>query len=313
MPLNINYAQIFGLQSSARLGSISAVFNVNTDMEKYGVSIWSQHASSSLYPLMQQFEVVLRNSIDSVARARFGDFWWDTISVDTTKPNHNSFIDNIRKAKRKLINEWKHKEMLRLGLGDPSLVTTPPPALNHDDIVASTELFTWESLLFDAYSSDDPRLKNSYLWPISLPKAFRKLHEIDNKPNDARKKITDLITEVRKYRNRLFHHDCIWIKSKSVDQRTAVDSIREKINIIESVIRVISPASQKALLAWGVFDNARRVCSVDELSIYTLNTHPPPLLNESPIFNKYHGLTCNGKKTLPLSVGGDLCVFYRVR
>lgn len=313
MPANLNYTQVFGLQSNARLGSISKVFNVSSDFEIYGVNVWAQHASSSIYPLMQQFEVVLRNSIDSAARARFGDFWWDKIAVDNTKPNYKSFLDYIKSAKKKLISEWKRKEMIRLGLGDISLVTTPPPALNHDDIVAATDLFTWETLLSDAYSSDNPGLKNKYLWPVSLPKVFRKLHEIDRKPNDARKKISNMITEVRRYRNRLFHHDCIWVKSKSVDPRTAVDSIREKINTIESVIRVISPVSHNALLAWGVFDNAKRVCSVDELAIYTLMNHPQPLQNESPVFNKYHGLTCSGKKTLPMMVAGELCAFYRVR
>ncbi len=313
MPNRINYSQILGLQSSARLGSISAVFNVTSDLERYGVSIWSQHASSSLYPLMQQFEVILRNSIDSVARKRFGDFWWDVIVMDKTKPNHKSFLSNIDKARKKLKREWVQKEMVKLGVNDPSLITTQMPPLKHDDIVASTELFTWEALLYDAYSTDDAKLKDSYLWPKSLFKVFRKLDEIDNKHNDARKKLLDLITEIRNYRNRLFHHDCIWIKSKSVDPRTAVDTIREKINTIEKVIRVISPASQNALSTWGVFHNARRVCSVDELQIYTTVVYPQPAHGESPVFNKYDGLTCNGRKTLPLDVGGNLCVFYRAR
>lgn len=313
MPSRINYNQILGLQSSARLGSISTVFNVTSDMEKYGVSIWSQHASSSLYPLMQQFEVILRNAIDSVARARFGDFWWDTIAKDTTKRNHKCFLDNIDKAKDKLKREWEQKEMLRLGVRHKSLITTQMPPFKHDDIVASTDLFTWEALLYDAYSTSNNALKNNYLWPVSLFKVFRKLNEIDVKPNDARRKLINLITEVRNYRNRLFHHDCIWIKSKSVDQRTAIDTIREKINTIEKVIRVVSPASQKALSTWGVFNNARRVCSVDELQIYTAVTYPQPAQEESPIFNKYEGLTCGGQKTLPLDVGGNLCIFYRAR
>ncbi|HHZ5935506.1 TPA: CAAX protease, partial [Escherichia coli] len=115
MPQRINdYKPVLSLLSTARLASVPAIFNVHTDLEKYGFSLWIQNAAASLYPLVQQLELVLRNSVDKAARTRFGERWWDTISYDTTKDNHDKFINCIRDAERSLLKKWKAKEVARL-------------------------------------------------------------------------------------------------------------------------------------------------------------------------------------------------------
>ncbi|WP_241576371.1 hypothetical protein [Rosenbergiella collisarenosi] len=139
MPQRINdYQPVLSLLSTARLKSVPAIFNVHTDLEMYGFSLWIQNASASLYPLVQQLELVLRNSVDKTARTRFGDRWWDTISYDTTKDNHDKFINCIRDAERSLLKNWKAKEVARLGLSHASQITTTPPVFTHDDIIAAT-------------------------------------------------------------------------------------------------------------------------------------------------------------------------------
>jgi len=60
--------------------------------------IWAQHAASSLYPLFQNLEISLRNAIDSAARKRFGDYWWDKITVTKGNLNETRFRRNIHKA-----------------------------------------------------------------------------------------------------------------------------------------------------------------------------------------------------------------------
>lgn len=115
MPQRINdYKPVLSLLSTARLASVPAIFNVHTDLEKYGFSLWIQNAAASLYPLVQQLELVLRNSVDKTARTRFGERWWDIISYDTTKENHDKFINCIRDAERSLLKNGKPKRSLAL-------------------------------------------------------------------------------------------------------------------------------------------------------------------------------------------------------
>lgn len=314
MPQRINdYKPVLSLLSTARLASVPAIFNVHTDLEKYGFSLWIQNAAASLYPLVQQLELVLRNSVDKTARTRFGERWWDAISYDTTKDNHDKFINCIREAERSLLKKWKAKEVARLGLRHPSEVTTTPPVFSHDDIIAATTFSTWENVFLEALHTEDNSKKTNYLWPNSLPKVLRRLSEIDNKPVEARRKLLNLLKEIRDYRNRLFHHDCIWIKIKTVDRQTAIESIREKINLIEKIIIAISPVTNRALNAWGMYANARRICSTAELSIYTNLNYQVPDIATSGLLGQFMLQTNGGKETVTMMLQNEACVFYKLR
>lgn len=312
MPSSIrDYQPVLSLLSKARMSSITRVFGLQNDMQLYGFNLWVQNASASIYPLMQQLEIVLRNSIDSAAKRRFGNYWWRQIDKDLGKDNAKKFIECINKAEKKLRNDFKKREAERRGV-DVSIIEEPTIA--HDDIIAATDFFAWESILYDAYHADSVAQNNDFLWPISLTKSFRRLHLIDRRPIEARRKLVNLINEVREYRNRLFHHDCIWVKSKTTDRRTAIDSIREKINLIELLIESISPSTHKALMVWGVFAHARRVCSISELNMYVLpvNSYRPNQI-EAPIIQSYLTMTNNGLDSLPIEFGQKMCVFYQMR
>ncbi|ROU09185.1 hypothetical protein EB837_25450 [Kluyvera ascorbata] len=77
MPQNTPVNTVLPLISSPRLGSYIVTFKPADDHELYGTYIWSQLASGSVYPLLQNLEITLRNAIDTEARKRFGDKWWD--------------------------------------------------------------------------------------------------------------------------------------------------------------------------------------------------------------------------------------------
>ncbi|EGO4109420.1 CAAX protease, partial [Escherichia coli] len=164
-----------------------------------------------------------------------------------------------------------------------------------------------------ALHTDDNAKKNDFLWPNSLPKALRRLSVIDNKPVEARRKLLNLLKEIRDYRNRLFHHDCIWIKIKTVDKQTAIESIREKINLIEKIITAISPVTNRALTAWGMYENARRICSTAELSIYTNLNYQVPNIATPGLLGQLMLQTNGGKETVPMMLQNEACVFYKLR
>lgn len=79
MPQATNYKPIISLISSIRLDGYRTTFRPNNECELYGIYIWSQHAAASIYPLLQNLEISLRNAVDREARVRFGDMWWETI------------------------------------------------------------------------------------------------------------------------------------------------------------------------------------------------------------------------------------------
>ncbi len=269
MPSSITYAPIFDLISEPRLRSFDVFFDDEAnEMERYGAYIWSQNASAALYPLMQQLEILLRNSVDRAARKRFGDYWWDKILVDKTKDDWNNFNYGINNAIKKLERKWKKKERERLNLPAGVAIPTPTPTFDHDDIVATTDFGTWKEIFISAHYTSELNKQNEYLWPKSMSKVFKRYDLLGSNAEEARVEFLRLINEIKDYRNRLFHHDCIWIKSKSTDQKSAIETIRHKINLLEKLIKAMSPITHSTLNTWGVFYHARRICSWRELKIY---------------------------------------------
>lgn len=120
MPHTFNYSQILPLASPQRLASYQLTFSPTNEKELYGVYVWAQHAVGSLYPLTNNVEIALRNSIDNEARRRFGDKWW--MLPQFNNANTKDFIDNINKAKSSLDKAWKQAERIRLGLPSGSRV-----------------------------------------------------------------------------------------------------------------------------------------------------------------------------------------------
>ncbi|MBL1917268.1 hypothetical protein ELE98_35775, partial [Klebsiella pneumoniae] len=83
------------------------------------------------------------------------------------------------------------------------------------------------------------------------------------------------LIELRKYRNRLFHHQPIWVKAPNVtDAATAIDTIRVKIKRIEQAINAIDPDVENIMAITGLFSHALRICSLQELGIYTFSRVP---------------------------------------
>lgn len=276
MPQNLKYNTILQYVSSDRIDSYRNTFSHADDAEIYGAYIWSQHASASFYPILQNLEVTLRNAIDNEAKRRFGDYWWQVIGFTGDRGDKQNvsakFFNKIKAAENSLKAAWRKKEKNRLGIatGQQLPADSIMPIWTHNQIVAATEFAAWEFILVDAFSSNIRAEQKHYLFPNSMSKIFKNYAQISNKPNDARQILISLIREIREYRNRLFHHEPLWIKSSTVtNDKTAIDTIRKKINRAELIITAINLKKAQALDKVGIFSNARRICSIEELNIYT--------------------------------------------
>lgn len=266
MPQATNYKPIISLISSIRLEGYRTTFRPIDECELYGIYIWSQHAAASIYPLLQNLEISLRNAVDREARSRFGEMWWEKIH-STKYRDECHFYKNIAKAKDCLTREWRKKEMRRRRTVPAEVQSAPDWA--HDRIIASTDFSTWHYVLNNEFSAPASRENQHYLWPKSLSKVFKNYATINTNPQKVRKELIDLIFELREYRNRISHHEPVWVKAPNVnDARTAIDTIRVKINKIERVLEALDINLLNAMRKVGLFENARRVCSVEELNIY---------------------------------------------
>lgn len=272
MPQSTNYATILPLISTPRLSSYVATFRPVQDHEIFGIYIWSQHAAGALYPLLQNLEITLRNSIDREAVRRFGVKWWDSANLGCQTPvRQTRFYEKIIQATGKLNNAWENEQRrLRLPL-------RPLPVWSHDQIIAATDFSAWQFILKNEFAAPgrSGNQRAGYLWPLSFGRCFRQWGRVSASEPDARRQILNRIRELREYRNRLFHHEPIWVKAANVtDAATAVDTVRIKIRRIEELIEIIDPDVHRIMALTGLFSHALRISSVQELAIYTFsNAH----------------------------------------
>lgn len=307
MPQNFHYPPILSLISEPRLASYNMTFAPSTDSELYGIYIWAQHVVGALYPILQHIEISLQNAIDAEARQRFGEFYWRLPQFNT--PKTIDFSNNLRKAESKLNAQWRTLEHRRRGL------ISGTSAWSHDKIVAATDFSTWEYVLRDDFSAQDRTQEPHCLWPRSMSKIFRQYHAIDPSNLLARRKILDLVHEIREYRNRLFHHDKIWISSTGVvNAHTAIDSIRKKINRMELLIKAIDQRLLNILEKVGVFACARRTCSINELNIYRYaHTEAPLTARKKRILRSLAAQVKAENSTAVWTYGGSLYGLYKIR
>jgi hypothetical protein len=312
MPQSFNYSAVLALASPPRMASFQLTFAPASHSELYGVYIWAQHVVGALYPITQHVEIALRNAIDKEARSRFSDYWWDLPQF--SKPGTQDFLNNIDKAKKNLTRAYKAAERKRLGLPSNAPIQAPP-AWSHDKIVAATDFSTWEYVLREDFSAQTAANNPMYLWPISMSKSFRKFGQLDPGPKQARKKILDIVHEIREYRNRLYHHDKIWLTtSPSMNANLAIASIRHKINQMEALLNVIDVRLVSILTKSGVLSNARRVCSLNELDIYRFaHTEKSMTRRKKRVLRSITGRAKKEDITEAWAYGGSLFGIYKIR
>lgn len=164
--------------------------------------------SEALYPLLQSLEICLRNEIDSAVSVKYGRDW-------IIRPEYILDRREIRQINRAKI----------------SLRNAKSP-ITRDNLIAELNFGFWTSLL-------DVRYERSF-WQSLLGKTFCHMPKSER----TRKKLSARFNQIRKLRNRIFHHGRIihW-KNLPVQHR----------NIIES-IGWISPELQELAQALDTFE-----------------------------------------------------------
>lgn len=258
--------------SDVRLIPYRLTFDISNDHELMGAYLWSQHTASALYPLFHFVEIFVRNSIDKEAKKRFGEFWWDKIDYNDTEHTSRKFISNIENAKENLRKAWIKAEKKKSRSKSYQTLENECPNFSHDQIVAATEFSTWTFILTNGFVKPrhEQNSNKKYLWPKSLGKIFKNFNILDSSPYKALKPLHDNLTDIRNYRNRIFHHEPIWIKgdTSNLNSIRAIETIRHKVSKMEDFIKIVDPNLHKELMEMNLFNNVRRICSIQELEIY---------------------------------------------
>lgn len=256
MPKTVQYRPtlIDNAITNERINSYQNVFRPANDVELMGVYLWNFHVSSAIYPIIGAAEITLRNSIDLALRNHLGNFWWST-----SKLHYRSFTsgapvprpvrmvrDNFFNATRKFLTEQTRRYN----------ITGHTP--NHHGVIAKTEFSTWEFML------DHEFMGNRLIWPSRLGHVFAGVWP-SSQASITLTHAQDLVSTVRDFRNRLFHHEPAWKRYGVYTESDALQHLLEKISKIESLIALIQPEKLTLLEKNGLLRAARRACTTHEI------------------------------------------------
>lgn len=153
------------------------------DLDLFARYVWNIQLSEALYPVLQNVEVVLRNSVHTAAAKAFNNKLWLDCNPNILKEKEQSCVE---KAKKDLRKRGKQIEPGRL--------------------VAELNFGFWTSLFDVRYEQ--------VLWPKLLKTAFPYM------PRRilTRKTLSKQLNQVRHLRNRVFHHEPIWYLDNLLQQ-----------------------------------------------------------------------------------------------
>jgi hypothetical protein len=195
----------------------------DTDMDVVARYVWNMLLSEALYPPLQAYEVVLRNAIHTTFTQSFNDpLWFDP---------GNTIWQDLERMKIYAAMARLKLEYERWGL--------PPPDWSGSSelagrIVAELGLGYWTGLFDSRY--------DQVLWSRHMKSTFPDM------PNHIRfrNKLLPRFEEIRRLRNRVFHHEPVWNDRYLLDKHSRLvemityitPAIAVTVNVIDRFVQV---------------------------------------------------------------------------
>lgn len=177
------------------------------DLDLLALYVWNLALGESLYPVLQSFEIALRNTLNNAIGSVEGIRWYDSPDV--------------------LINPWARTKVTE---AKQNLQREGKP-LDPGRVVASLEFGVWTHLLNREYEQGPNRPPTQRpLWPRLtrtafpyLPGTVRGRHDISRRFN-----------AIRRLRNRVFHHEPIW-SGRRVNPNQVVPLATQHAEVLEAI------------------------------------------------------------------------------
>lgn len=259
MPKNIQYNKVEDCISKPRINTYISFFPDHSTEEIYGIYLWNKVLCGAIYPILQAAEIALRNAINKPAVARFGDYWYEHIDHNKYNPttnnyNYTSLVRNFEKARENVVKKLNKK------IVNPTLKLPFTHKPDFNLVVAETDFSTWEFALHNCHYKVG---NNKYLWPKQSKKSFEQWPTQGS--GDLHVILYDLVAELRPFRNRLSHHEPLWKGISVTNEIEALNFIKQKIDKIEELIKIISKEKPILLDTQKLLGKARYIASKEML------------------------------------------------
>jgi hypothetical protein len=215
----ISYAALERAFSAPRLQAYGKLTD-RDETDKVARYIWNLALANAMQPVLHSLEVAFRND---VARA--------AARITATRKFETADIPSWLDAAPSMLMEHERRKVLdakeRLG-GDPRRWT-------EGHLIAMLDFGFWVALCRDSYA--DTRGEGPRLWPRARDHAFQK------RPRSAttRAEVFHRFARIRKFRNRVAHHEPIWDRDYLVQHEYILESLSWISPRLAEALREMSP------------------------------------------------------------------------
>ncbi|MGY5652742.1 hypothetical protein [Vibrio cincinnatiensis] len=243
----MNYNELKKGLSPQKLNSYQSRLGCTSDRELIAAYMVLQSLQEKFYLPFQLVELTLRNNINDAIRTHLKNKgatnnqvnrWYNSVPV--TKISKDQVTDAKNKAKKEV-------------KGRPS---------NHNDVIARLTFGFWVYLLDKPHRLTGPANVDHQLWPY-----------IDNAvfPNRGGKSIPQLFNDLNtlnKLRNRLFHHEPIWLANGVNSKKDALDKVDERYSLVMDMLNCLSPDKMKLINYVNMINEFKGHCVMQKFSDY---------------------------------------------
>lgn len=262
--------------SEPRLNSYAAILQIH-ERDVIQAHHWNTAICSSLYPVLQAFELTLRNAINNAAFTsdlspyKRDNWWFETIATEVQNKKIRQMNPSTR---RKWLNRDNRTRNSRLGYFEKNVESARRLLADQRRPVTASAVLSRQSFGFWVGMLDkdfeDRNNNQRFLWPHLLNEVF------PNAPVTINISVLQAKAyEIKNLRNRISHHEPIW-KFFNLDSNNNIDYnspvigvdacikiLRSHYNAILEYIEWMSKDSYKELTNSGLCDQFEFLCSID--------------------------------------------------
>lgn len=247
---DIKHTDLKDYISVSRLSTYQNFFNPSDDVELLGCYLWSKEVSAAFFPLIQAFEVTLRNAIHKEAHNKWGSFWFDHIATKPMKklsPSQKRAVSTLKSSITQARQDLRREMRL------------PEDAHVHEDKIIAKLTFGFWTTLFNA--AFDVNRNKKAMWPTLLKPIF------PNAPKGAlnREDLQRKLTTVRTFRNKAFHHEPVWNIGQPATIQDSISKLHSTKDLCLELMNWMSHDSEELVRKAGYISTIDRVCSEDHL------------------------------------------------
>lgn len=172
----------------------------DSDRDVLARYLWNLALCEASYPALQNLEVTLRNTIHAAISTKYKTEFWMLADEPLSDRDYED-VEHSRDAIAQRLPQGRE-----------------PTA---GQIVAELDFGFWTSLL-SPYYGYQPKTRQELLWPKLLKPAFPYMTPPAFR---SRENLAGRLNHIRKFRNRVFHHEAVWKSSLAHEYAQILEAI----------------------------------------------------------------------------------------